>query len=197
MTVDFEAELHGEGDGCARSVVHKDKMLQEVSSEERYGLLPSRWGPTNPDKRGTDNACEVDRGKANARKDEPAREERVRVDSPYASDLGDADLLHGELLKDAGINRADARAGVDERYARYRRWDGSTSLLELCGDRGRHFDLNRENRARRLKARRKRLMRMRRRFGGMRGVRGVIDGHRGVRAPARVRSGWARRGGSA
>ena len=71
-------------------------MLQEVSPEERNGLLPGCLRPANPDKRSADDARKVDRWEPDAGKGESAWEKWVRVDSPHSTDLRDADLLHAQ-----------------------------------------------------------------------------------------------------
>lgn len=191
------ATLHRKRDGRSRSVVNENEELQEISPEQRYGLLPGSLDPADPDQWGADNTREVDRREADSRKDKPAREQRVRVDSTHASDLRHSDLLHTQPLDYSGINCADARARVNEGQASGRRRNRLAGLLQLSGESGRHFDLDRDNRASRLKAGRKRLMWRRRRSGRLRRVSSVIDGHPRVRAPRRVHSAWARCGGFA
>lgn len=191
------APLHRQGDGRARSVVHENKELQQISAEECNGLLTLWLHSSNPDKRSAHNACEVDAREADAGKDESAREKRVRVDSPDSADLRDANLVHAELLDYTSIHRADTRTGVDESQARDRRRNRRSGLLKLGRERGGDFDLDRDDRPCRLKRCWKRLMWMRRRSWGLRRVSSVIDGHRGVQAPMPVHSAWARHARSA
>lgn len=109
-------------------------MLQEVSPEERHGLLPGCWRHANPDKGSADDAREVDGWEADAGKDESAREKWVRVNSSHSADLRDADLRHAKLLDYAAVNCADARLGVYGSQARYGCRNGRTDLLKETSD---------------------------------------------------------------
>lgn len=115
----------------AWAVIDEDKVLENVSAEERDHRLSS----THHDLASeicSEELIEVDAREVQTRKREACWKRGLLLRAAGRAYLHDPDRLDTQSLNDCRVHSAEARSAVDECDSRDRGWDRLSCLLELA-----------------------------------------------------------------